>query len=148
MKKILLNITILLLLIPINIYAYSNSIVLGGETIGIEVHSKGIYIVGFYKVNNKFYAEEAGFQKGDIIIEVNNTKVLTIKELNNNLLEDTDNTFKVLRNNKEKIINMKLYKENNIIKTGLYVKDQINGIGTLSYIDPNTKIYGLIHTFT
>ena len=142
MKKFLLNITFILLLIPINIYAYSNNIILGGETIGIEVHSKGIYVVGFYKVNNKLYAEEAGFQKGDIIIEVNNTKVLTIKDLNNNLVEDKDNTFKVIRNNKEKTINMKLYKEENILKTGLYVKDQINGIGTLSYIDPNTKIYG------
>ena len=142
MKKFLLNITIILLLIPLNICAYSNNIILGGETIGIEVHSKGIYVVGFYKVNNKLYAEEAGFQKGDIIIEVNNTKVLTIKELNNNLVEDKDNTFKVIRNNKEKTINMKLYKEENILKTGLYVKDQINGIGTLSYIDPNTKIYG------
>ena len=29
--------------------------------------------------------------------------------------------------------------ENKILKTGLYVKDQINGIGTLTYIDPETK---------
>ena len=29
-------------------------------------------------------------------------------------------------------------------KTGLYVKDSISGIGTLTYIDPNTKIYGAL----
>jgi len=37
---------------------------------------------------------------------------------------------------------MQPIKEDNIIKTGLYVKDTINGIGTLSYIDPNTNIFG------
>ena len=37
---------------------------------------------------------------------------------------------------------MKLVKDNNdIYKTGLYVKDQVNGIGTLSYIDPETKVF-------
>jgi len=29
-------------------------------------------------------------------------------------------------------------------KTGLYVKDSITGIGTLTYIDPNTLIYGAL----
>ena len=29
-------------------------------------------------------------------------------------------------------------------KTGLYVKDSIKGIGTLTYIDPNSKIYGAL----
>ena len=29
---------------PFNIYAYSNKIIIGGETIGIEVHSDGVYI--------------------------------------------------------------------------------------------------------
>ena len=29
-------------------------------------------------------------------------------------------------------------------KTGLYVKDSINGIGTLTFIDPNTKIFGAL----
>ena len=38
----------------------------------------------------------------------------------------------------------KLYKDSDIYKTGLYVKDQINGIGTLTYIDPNTKIFGAL----
>ena len=51
------------------------------------------------------------------------------------------NTFTVLRNSKEKIIKFSIPKSDNIIKTGLYVKDKITGIGTLSYIDPTTKIF-------
>ena len=34
--------------------------------------------------------------------------------------------------------------ENQVYKTGLYVKDSINGVGTLTFIDPNTKIYGAL----
>ena len=58
---------LLLVLFPINIYAYSNRLIIGGETIGIEAYSKGIYIVGFYDVDNKAIAKDAGFKIGDII---------------------------------------------------------------------------------
>ena len=53
---------LLLVLFPINIYAYSNRLIIGGETIGIEAYSKGIYIVGFYDVDNKAIAKDAGFK--------------------------------------------------------------------------------------
>ena len=63
----------------------------------------------------------------------------SLKENNTNV------TFTVKRNNTEKEIKMSLKPdENNILKTGLYVKDQINGIGTLTYIDPKTKRFGAL----
>ena len=46
---------LMLLLLPLNIYAYSDKVVLGGETIGIDVYSKGVYIVGFYDVKGRRY---------------------------------------------------------------------------------------------
>ena len=53
-------------------------------------------------------------------------------------------TLSVQRNNKEEKINFKLIKEKDKYKTGLYVKDSISGIGTLTYIDPTTNIYGAL----
>ena len=32
----------------------------------------------------------------------------------------------------------------NVVKTGLYVKDMVSGIGTLTFIDPETKLYGAL----
>ena len=52
-NKLQLFLISLLFIIPINCFAYSNYIIPGGETIGIEVNSKGVLVVGFYKVNNK-----------------------------------------------------------------------------------------------
>ena len=143
MKKKILIILITILL-PINVFAYSNRVIVGGETIGIEVYSNGVYVVGHYKVNNKFISKESGFIVGDIIKEVNKVKINNINDLNNNIKEEGKYTFTIERNNKIINLEMNLVKENDFIKTGLYVKDQINGIGTLSYIDPETNIFGAL----
>ena len=142
MKKQFISIFILLLLLPISVFAYSNKIIIGGETIGIEVHSNGVYIVGFYPVNHKNIGEEAGFEVGDIIKKANGKEIKNTKELNEQLEENPYIELEIERNKKNKKITLQLEKEDNIYKTGLYVKDQINGIGTLSYIDPETKIFG------
>ena len=141
MKKFKL-LLIILLIFPINILAYSNKIIVGGETIGIEVHSSGIYVVGFYEVNGENIAEKAGFKVGDIITKIDNKKIDNIDSLNNTLTEAKEYKFTINRDSKEEIITMNLVEDNYLIKTGLYVKDKINGIGTLSYIDPNTRVFG------
>ena len=69
MKKSKILLIILLMIFPLNIYAYSDKVIVGGETIGIEVYSKGVYVVGFYEVNGKNIASDAGFKIGDIIME-------------------------------------------------------------------------------
>lgn len=140
--KILL---LILLIIPHQAFAYSKYVIPGGETIGIEVNSKGILVVGFYKVDNKFIAKEAGFKTNDLIIEVNNTKIENINEMLEVIKNSKNKTinFKVFRNKQIKDIKLNLkYESDSVLKTGLYVKDKINGIGTLSYIDPATKIFG------
>lgn len=145
MKKYFYKILLLfLLIIPINVFAYSKYVIPGGETIGIEVNSKGILIVDFYKVNNHFIAKEAGFEVGDRIIKVDNIEVNNINEMLDIIKETNKKSinFIIERNNTNLELKLPLTKENGIIKTGLYVKDKINGIGTITYIDPETKIYG------
>jgi len=140
MKRIWLLISILLL--PFSVLAYSNKVIVGGETVGIEVHAQGVYVVGFYKVSGKEIAKEAGFQTGDIIVSIDQQKVQSINDLNQIFQEEKTYNFEVERKNERKHISLKVQEEDFILRTGLYVKDQINGIGTLSYIDPGTNIYG------
>lgn len=143
-KKIILLNIILLIILPINILAYSNKIILGGETIGIKVKSNGIYIVGFYEVNNQMIGKNAGFEKGDIIKKINNIEINNLSDLDNiiNNNNQTEYNVEVLRNNKLIPLKLKLIEESNVYKTGLYVKDTVYGSGTMSYIDPETKIFG------
>ena len=75
LKKFIFKILIVVsFIIPNTVLAYSKYVIPGGETIGIEVNSKGILVIGFYKVNNTNTAKNAGFKTNDIIIEVNNQK--------------------------------------------------------------------------
>lgn len=143
MKKYL--ILICLMLFPFNVLAYSDYIIPGGQSIGIDINSKGIIIVGFYKVNNKY--NNNNLKIGDIILKVENDEVNSINELVSSIEKNVKNNkvnITIKRNNK--ILNKEfiLIKSNEKYKTGLYVKDSITGIGTLTYIDPETKIYGAL----
>lgn len=145
-KKFITKLIIfILLIIPKYSYAYSKYVIPGGNTIGIEVNSKGVLVTDFYEVNNKLIAKDSGFKVNDLIIEVENKKVESINDMVNIINNTNKSTikFKVKRNNITKEIDLKVNnEERGILKTGLYVKDKINGIGTLSYIDPTTKIFG------
>ena len=55
MKKVLL--ILILLFLPLKIYAYSDYVVLGGKTLGIKVDTKGVMVIGFYKVNGNIIRE-------------------------------------------------------------------------------------------
>ena len=143
-KKLLQFLILLLLIIPVNVFAYSKYVALGGETIGIEVNSKGVLIVDFYKVNDKYIGKDAGFLVGDIIIALDNEKISNIDDLTRKMNNKNGFVkFLVLRNGKEVNINYKIEKDSNgVLKTGLYIKDRINGIGTLSFIIPESRKFG------
>lgn len=145
MKKIKVFLLAVIMFIPMNVLAYSDYIIPGGENIGIEVKYDGVLVVGFYKINNEY--NENDIEVGDYITHIENEEVNSIDDLTS-LIEkyQVNNKVKmtVKRNNKKRIINFKLVKDNNLYKTGLYIKDSITGIGTISYIDPSTNIYGAL----
>ena len=147
-KKTCLLLLISLSLLPYNIYAYSDYIVASGKNIGIELNTTGIIIVGTYNVGNKSPAKEAKLQTGDKIIRINDTKVESIAQMIKTIENiNTKNKIEItcLRGSKEFNTTLSLIKDNDgTLKTGLYVKDSINGVGTLTFIDPNTKLYGAL----
>ena len=49
-----------------------------------------------------------------------------------------------MRNNEIHETTLSLYQDNGNLKTGLYVKDSISGVGTLTYIDPETNTFGAL----
>lgn len=147
-KKIkLILVSIMLLTMPINALAYSDYIYASGKSVGINIKLKGIMVVGLYEVNGVSPGVIAKISLGDRIIKVNNNDVNSIKEMtdaisNSNNKDSVEITY--LRNNKEYKTNLKLINDNGIYKTGLYVKDTISGVGTLTYIDPGTMMYGAL----
>ena len=144
MKKYIITFLIMFLF-PIYVLAYSNKVVLGGQNLGIAIESDGILVVGFYKVNNTL--NNSKLSVGDYIIKVNDDKVNTVDDLinsiENNVKDNKVNiTYRHNGNIKDTVLNLEY--NNGIYKSGLYVKDSLKGLGTLTYIDPESKIYGCL----
>lgn len=147
-RKLLYFLVSFIFIIPINIFAYPKYLIPGGETIGIKVESDGVFVVGFYKVNGIEIASKAGFRIGDRIVKVNNKTIHNVEDLINNIESNNNEIiikFDIVRDNDSKSLTMTLNKEeDSSYKTGLYVKDSIIGIGTLSYIDPDNNTFGAL----
>ena len=147
-KRLLTLFIILLTFIPNIVFAYSGKLLLGGQNIGIKVNSKYVMVVGFYKVDNRYIGEDSGLRVGDNIIKINDISVTSIDDMVsiiNNLDDDLDIKITFLRDDIELETNLTLVEDSNhILKSGLYVKDTINGIGTISFIIPESNIFGAL----
>lgn len=133
------------LCVPFYVGAYSDFIIPGGETLGIEVNSRGVMIVGFYKINGELINQN--LQVGDKILKVDGEVVEdtnSLADLIDKHMKDDAVTITIERNHKELENTMQLSLYNGTYRTGLYVKANVLGIGTLSYIDPETNIYGVL----
>lgn len=145
MKKLLI-VLLITIMFPLNIFAYSESIVPGGENIGITIDTKGLIVVGFYKVEGEFIGKE-NLKIGDTIIEIEGIEINSIDdmiEIINEKVKDNRVNITIIRNNKKIETYLPLINVDNVYKTGLYVKESVTGIGTLTYIDPVTKLYGAL----
>lgn len=147
-KKRLLILFSLILLFPINTFALSKYLYPGGENLGITIRSNGVLVVGFYETN-----VESDLKIGDLIVSINDTSVTSINDMLSHI-ETNNNTIKLdigfYRDSNLMNTTLNLKRDTNgVFKTGLYVKDSITGIGTLTFIDPSTNRYGALgHSVT
>lgn len=131
----------------------AKEVYLGGDNIGIEISNEGLFISGTYDVRNgrSIYNPSANsdIKKGDILLKIENISVNTLEQLlahiKNNCKNKDSVNVTILRNGAAYQRNLKLVKDDHSnIKTGLYIKDSILGIGTVTYYDPENKIYGAL----
>ncbi len=128
----------------------TDSICLGGNAFGIKLFTKGVIVVGLTDIVTPSGAvcpaSNAGIKKGDVILSVNGEKVDSAEKFGLKLAECGKNgtTLRVLRDEKEfdvKIIPV-ISAEDNNYKVGLWVRDSTAGIGTVTFIDKKTGVFG------
>ncbi len=145
MKKIIT--AFLIFIMPIYVFAYSKYLIPGGQTIGIKINTDGLIVIGFYKVDGEFINKNT-INIGDIITKVNGVNVDDLNDLGKKVSESGINSkdvdIEIIRNGQ--VLNTKLHlkEERGLLKTGLYIKESIIGLGTLTFIDPENKIYGAL----
>lgn len=152
-RKVTIGLLILIMffsLIPLNsVYAGNdNYVYLGGENIGIKLNT-GVTIVGKYEVDTEKGKEKpwknSNIETGDEILTLDGLKVIDNQNLLNIILNSKKDTVKIelLRDNKIISTNIDIVLSNKKQKSiGLYIKDKLLGIGTMTFINPDTLVYG------
>ena len=123
----------------------------GGQNIGIEIKPGGLIVSGTYNIelDGKTYnPSDNNILKGDIITKANDKQVKSIDDFLEVFKNNTDeiNNVKLTIKRKGKFYNrnLKIVKVNSRYKTGLFVKERLLGIGTVSFYDEETKMYGAL----
>lgn len=140
-KKLFISFVISLLLIFNITYIYAIDVYLGGESVGIVLNYDGVLITGAYEIeyHNDKYNPFSDFKLYDIIVEANNQKVSSIDELSQIIKNGSDEIDVIVKRNNQNInLAMKIAREQDDFSTGLYVKDSVKGIGTVTYYNPQT----------
>lgn len=115
-------------------------VVPGGEPFGIKVLSDGVIVVS---AADGSPAEKAGLIEGDVITSVNGEEVFTNEELTEAIqLADGDAEIVLRRGKSELCVNVTPTMIDGKARIGAWVRDSAAGIGTLTFIDPETKKFG------
>lgn len=124
---------------------------LGGDSIGLKMNT-GVYVVGKYQVQTKNGKKvpwnNTNIEIGDLIINANGIKIENNSQLNDYIKSCNLNEIQleIKRNNQIIKTNINLVLSSSGEKSiGLYVRDQILGIGTLTFITQENKYASLGH---
>lgn len=128
------------------------NLVPGGQTIGIEIRPDGLIISGTYdvKTSNGSYnpSKDSDIKRGDILFEIEGTSISSLDDFSNvfneKITTNDEINIRLKRNNTIIKRKLRLIKIDNRYKTGLYIKERILGIGTVSFYDPENNIYGAL----
>ncbi|HWP95894.1 MAG TPA: SpoIVB peptidase [Syntrophomonadaceae bacterium] len=125
----------------------------GGHSIGVVLQSQGIMVVGYAPVlgtdgKKSYPAKDQGVELGDVILQADGQEVDSEEDLARNIDEKKGQETVLQIKRKERSIPISVRgifcSETNRYRIGLYVRDGVVGVGTLSFWDPTTKEYGAL----
>lgn len=159
-KKVLKIICVLVALVSIALFIPSTAVhagedylYLGGFPAGFMLNTKTVEVIGMCDVVTedgiRSPAKEAGIKTGDVIDKINGEEVNASTDINNILSKDYKKyEIDLLRGEDKLKVEIDPAKDMSTggKKLGVLVKDSINGIGTVTYIDgANQKFASLGH---
>lgn len=123
-----------------------------GMPAGLYMETQGVLVVDTGEITGKdgISAEPASHiaKSGDYILEVNGNPVFGKKDLIKNIEASHGETMELLVNRNGEKIPLSIapvLDQNNQYKLGIWIRDNTQGIGTMTYIDENGKFGALGH---
>lgn len=123
-----------------------------GKTVGVTMDTRGLLVLGTGSVtgkNNHTYTPCKGIlQAGDLLLEANG-QVLENKEMFMETVENSKGNSVLLRversgREKELSVTPVFSTADGAYKIGAWIRDSIQGIGTVTFFDPHTQSFGAL----
>lgn len=141
---------ILILFTSTNLITHASSnklVILGGNSIGLKLDT-GVYVAGKYEVETKDKRvspwASSDILEGDKIVAFNGSKIKNNSDLLTKLKNEKEGKVNLTIKRNDRTFDTQIdvvITKNNDKSLGLYIKDRILGIGTLTFIDPETSKY-------
>lgn len=150
-KSIISTIAISVLTITVN--ADTTRLIPVGQTVGVTLDMKGVTVVDTTDIedvsgNKATPAKDCGLCAGDVIIEINGNEINSAKELEDKICDNkgSELRLKINRNNNEKELKVKPVMSgiDDKYRIGVWVKDAASGIGTVTYLNPESNEFGAL----
>ena len=129
-----------------------NYVHIGGNPIGIAISAGGLIVVDKCPVSTKngdvYPSARADIRRGDVLLSVNDIQTKSVYKLKNILSEAKSPTFtlKIERNNVVTDVKVNAVKDNlGQYKLGLALKEDVGGVGTMTFITDNGQFAALGH---
>lgn len=118
-----------------------SQVVAVGRAVGIDVKCSGLLVVGFAEDSP---AKSSGLHRGDLICKVDGQEVTQASELRQLLQNKTQVTLTAMRSNREQSFLVPLGETDGMKMIGANVRTEMAGIGTITYYDPVTSVFGAL----
>ena len=131
--------------------AYAHELIVGGSAVGIQVNTKGVLVAGLTEVETdngvQKPAEAAGILPGDVITTINGQKLRKASQLIEiaSSLNGRPAQLTIQRGGTTMILNVQPAKSvSGQWMMGMWLRDSISGVGTVTFCDPESGIYGAL----
>ena len=114
-----------------------------GNIIGIRANTDGLLILANEDSDNEYIGK---IKTGDILVSVEGIKVYSSKDIAKILNDGKYSKVNVVIDRDGEIINetIDVKKDGKEYRLGLWVRDKISGIGTITYYNPENKDFGAL----
>lgn len=138
--------------VDINVIS-ANTVIAGGNVIGIKLNTPGLTVVSLESFVTRDYSkakpyEGKNIQRGDIILRINGKSVDNVDEFIKELQVSKESkiTLEIMRNNIKfsENFNAKIDRNDGKYKLGIWVKNVTSGVGTVTYINPESGEFGAL----
>lgn len=126
------------------------TVLLSGQAVGIKAYTQGAVVVGVSAVSTrdgeKNPGKSAGIKEGDIITAVGQTAIRRVADFSALVRQGKPLACTVIRQGNTRTVTLTpvLSREEGCYRLGVWLRDSCAGIGTMTYLDPQTGAFAML----